>query len=55
MFSLSNVNRFRIITYTPGPCGHPGFPGDYIAREFGVFISDYISLTRYALEKLGLA
>jgi len=55
MFSLSNVNRFRIIIHTPGPWGHPGFPGDYIAREFGVFISDYVSLTRYALEKLGSA
>jgi len=53
LFTLNNTKKFRIIIHTPGPWGHPGFPGDYISREFGVFISDYVSLTRYALEKIG--
>lgn len=55
IFALSNNSKFRLIIHTPGPWGHPGYPGDYIAREFGVFISDYVSLTRYALGKLGSA
>ncbi|OYT38172.1 MAG: glycosyl transferase family 1 [Desulfurococcales archaeon ex4484_58] len=48
-------DKFRLVIHTPGPWGHPGFPGDYIAREFGVFIGDYVSLTEVALEKLGSA
>jgi len=49
------IDKFRYVIHTPGPWGHPSFPGDYVAREFGVFISDYISLTQYALERLGKA
>ncbi|ABN69359.1 glycosyl transferase, group 1 [Staphylothermus marinus F1] len=52
LLSLNNYNKFRIIIHTPGPWGHPGFPGDFIAREFGTFMSDYVSLTELALERL---
>jgi starch phosphorylase len=42
----------RIIIHTPGPWGHPSFPGEFIAREFGVFLGDYINLTEFSLSKL---
>ncbi len=52
---LSNGEKFRLIVHTPGPWGHPGFPGDLIAREFGSFLGDYVVLTRFALERLNKA
>lgn len=52
LLTMDNYKKFRIIIHTPGPWGHPGFPGDFIAREFGVFMSDYVSLTELALERL---
>ncbi len=55
LLTSNSLDKYRFIIHTPGPWGHPGFPGDYIAREFGVFISDYVSLTNLALEKLGEA
>jgi len=55
LFTISEHSKFRFVIHTPGPWGHPGFPGDYIAREFGVFLGDYVSLTRFALSKLGSA
>jgi starch phosphorylase len=48
----NSYKRFRLVIHTPGPWGHPGFPGDFIAREFGVFMGDYVSLTEMALERL---
>jgi len=55
LYTLNDSAKFRFIIHTPGPWGHISFPGDFIAREFGVFISDYVSLTKYALSKLGSA
>ncbi len=52
LLTIDDKKRFRLIIHTPGPWGHPGFPGDYIAREFGSFLGDYVSLTQYALERL---
>lgn len=42
----------RIIIHTPGPWGHPGFPGEFIAREFGIFLGDYVNLTDFTLSRL---
>lgn len=44
-------DKFRFIIHTPGPWGHPSYPGDFIAKEFGYFISDYVSLTHLALSR----
>ncbi len=55
LLMMNNYDKVRIIIHTPGPWGHPGFPGDFIAREFGVFMGDYVILTEMALEKLGKA
>lgn len=52
---LNKPDKFRLIIHTPGPWGHPGFPGDYIAREFGSFLGDYVVLTEFALERVGRA
>ena len=49
---LDMSNKYRLIIHTPGPWGHPGFPGDFIAREFGSFIGDYVVLTEMALGKV---
>ncbi len=48
-------DRYRLVIHTPGPWGHPGFPGDFIAREFGVFLGDYVVLTEMALERVSKA
>lgn len=48
-------NRYRLVIHTPGPWGHPGFPGDLISREFGVFLGDYVVLTEMALERVSKA
>jgi len=50
--TLDVSDRSRIIIHTPGPWGHPGFPGELIAREFGVFLGDYVNLTNLALSRL---
>ncbi|WP_048813450.1 glycogen/starch/alpha-glucan phosphorylase [Desulfurococcus mucosus] len=50
--TLDLADRARIIIHTPGPWGHPGFPGEFIAREFGLFLGDYVSLSEYALSRL---
>jgi starch phosphorylase len=55
LLALDRKDLFRIIIHTPGPWGHPGFPGDFIAREFGSFLGDYVVLTRLALERLSKA
>ncbi len=55
LLTIDDKKRFRLIIHTPGPWGHPGFPGDYIAREFGSFLGDYVVLTEYALERLDKA
>ena len=54
LLTALNINeRARIVIHTPGPWGHPYFPGGLIAREFGLFLGDNVSLTDYALSKLG--
>ena len=55
LLALPLENRYRFIIHTPGPWGHPGFPGDFIAREFGSFLGDYVVLTDMALERVGKA
>ncbi len=55
LLALEASDKFRLIIHTPGPWGHPGFPGDYIAREFGSFMGDYVVLTEFALDRLGKA
>ena len=55
LLALPLENRYRFIIHTPGPWGHPGFPGDFIAREFGSFLGDYVNLTELALERVGEA
>ncbi len=52
MLALPLENRYRLIIHTPGPWGHPGYPGDLIAREFGVYLGDYVVLTEMALERV---
>ncbi|MGC9181194.1 glycogen/starch/alpha-glucan phosphorylase [Thermogladius sp.] len=52
LMALNVEDRARIIIHTPGPWGHPSFPGGLIAREFGLFLGDNILLTDYALSKL---
>ncbi|MCD6488229.1 MAG: glycogen/starch/alpha-glucan phosphorylase [Desulfurococcales archaeon] len=52
LLSMPLENRYRLVIHTPGPWGHPGFPGDFIAREFGAFIGDYVVLTEMALERV---
>ncbi|MEM1933863.1 MAG: glycosyltransferase [Desulfurococcaceae archaeon] len=49
LLATSDKEKFRLIIHTPGPWGHPFYPGDFIVREFGHFISDYVSLTSIAL------
>jgi starch phosphorylase len=49
---LDVSDKARIIIHTPGPWGHPGFPGEYIAREFGLFLGDNVNLSEYALSRL---
>jgi len=53
LLALPLENRYRLVIHTPGPWGHPGFPGDFIAREFGSFLGDYVVLTDMALERVG--
>ncbi len=55
LLMLSLENRYRLVIHTPGPWGHPGFPGDFIAREFGSFLGDYVVLTEMALERVSEA
>ncbi|MEM4434270.1 MAG: glycogen/starch/alpha-glucan phosphorylase [Thermosphaera sp.] len=53
ILNVMDVSKLsRIIIHTPGPWGHPSFPGEFIVREFGVFLGDYINLTEYSLSKL---
>lgn len=53
ILNLLDIGEFsRIVIHTPGPWGHPGFPGELIAREFGVFLGDYVNLTEFALSRL---
>lgn len=53
LLALPLEDRYRLVIHTPGPWGHPGFPGDFIAREFGSFLGDYVVLTDMALERVG--
>jgi len=53
LLALPLDDRYRLVIHTPGPWGHPGFPGDFIAREFGSFLGDYVVLTDMALERVG--
>ncbi|WFO75241.1 glycogen/starch/alpha-glucan phosphorylase [Desulfurococcaceae archaeon MEX13E-LK6-19] len=55
ILALPLENRYRLVIHTPGPWGHPGFPGDLITREFGVFLGDYVVLTEMALERVSKA
>ncbi len=52
LLALPLDDRYRLVIHTPGPWGHPGFPGDFIAREFGSFLGDYVVLTDMALERV---
>ncbi len=52
MLALPLGDRYRLVIHTPGPWGHPGYPGDLIAREFGVYLGDYVVLTEMALERV---
>ena len=52
LLALPLEDRYRLVIHTPGPWGHPGFPGDFIAREFGSFLGDYVVLTDMALERV---
>ncbi len=54
LLALPLENRYRLVIHTPGPWGHPGFPGDFIAREFGSFLGDYVVLTEMALERVSV-
>lgn len=49
------LDKFRLIIHTPGPWGHPSYPGEYVQKEFGVPAGKHIVSTIYALEKLGKA
>ncbi len=55
LLALPLENTYRLIIHTPGPWGHPGFPGDFIAREFGSFLGDYVVLTEMALDRVDKA
>ncbi|WP_440059775.1 glycogen/starch/alpha-glucan phosphorylase [Thermogladius sp. 4427co] len=53
LMAMNSIDdKARIIIHTPGPWGHPSFPGSLIAREFGLFLGDNIMLTDYALARL---
>lgn len=44
------VNRTRIIIHTPGPWGHPVFPGDLVKREFRVEVPHTVNMTLETLK-----
>ncbi|MCY0867870.1 MAG: glycogen/starch/alpha-glucan phosphorylase [Desulfurococcus sp.] len=52
LLAVDLASKARIIIHTPGPWGHPEFPGSLIAREFGVFLGDRVKLTEFALSRV---
>ncbi len=52
LYLMNNTLKARIIIHTPGPWGHPLFPGDIIEREFGVKSESIVNMTRESIKKL---
>ncbi|MEM1533040.1 MAG: glycogen/starch/alpha-glucan phosphorylase [Desulfurococcaceae archaeon] len=52
LLTLPLEDRYRLIIHTPGPWGHPVFPGSLVSREFGAYISNSVKLTELALSKV---
>lgn len=49
------IPKARIVIHTPGPWGHPTFPGYLIKQEFGIDVSEYVNMTEETLGKLSRA
>lgn len=49
------TNKTRIIIHTPGPWGHPIFPGNLVKREFGVDAPQVVNMTLETLRLVNKA
>jgi starch phosphorylase len=53
LYLLNLKSKARLIIHTPGPWGHPYFPGDMIEREFGVRVQNHqVNMTLEAIKNL---
>ncbi|MEM1879996.1 MAG: glycogen/starch/alpha-glucan phosphorylase [Desulfurococcaceae archaeon] len=57
LYELRGIeSKTRIILHTPGPWGHPVFPGYMIKQEFGVDVSEgLVNMTEETLRRLSKA
>jgi len=52
VLAMPDFDRFRFITHTPGPWGHPIFPTRILEQEFGVKLpGEHVMLTKLAISK----
>jgi starch phosphorylase len=54
VLALPEFKRFRFVTHTPGPWGHPFFPKKILEEEFDVDLSEFpekVMLTRIGMQR----